>query len=595
MMPQILDDFEDVSAWTAVASGAARLRISRDAGPRGGALRLDFDFAGGGGFVVARREIALALPESWDLGFQIRGAAPRNGLELKLVDASGRNVWWHRREALVLPEAWQALEIRDDAVSFAWGPAGGGRIRQLGAIELAIVAGLGGKGSVWIADLRLEDRSAHPLPRVRASSSLPGHPPENVFDGSPATSWRSEPAPAPQSLLVDFGEDREWSGLVVRWERSGRARAFVVRTSADGGSWDVVHAARDNDSERSHLYLPATKRRYLRLDLETSAEGRGFGIAEIEIRPRAFAASVNDFFASVAAEEPRGWYPKYLYGEQTYWSPVGLPDAADRAPAADVAGPHQACALLNEEGMVEVDRAAFSIEPFLVVDGRLLTWADVRILPELEGGYLPIPSSVWQAGEVVLRTTAFAHRGRDGPTLYVRYRVENTRRPAAAIRLFAVIRPFQVTPPWQAFEDLGGVSPVTALDYRAGVVRVERRAGRRRAVARRSRSAPPPSSTGRSSSACAAATVPVATHVADPRGWACGALRFDLDLAPAATAEVELAVPSARARRRRVGGRGRRHRRGVRRVGAAVDVRARRACASRSRSPRAPTSTRSGP
>ena len=58
-----IDDFADVSGWLPVASGLARLTIASDAGPRGPAMRLDFDFRGGGGFVVARRKIALALPE----------------------------------------------------------------------------------------------------------------------------------------------------------------------------------------------------------------------------------------------------------------------------------------------------------------------------------------------------------------------------------------------------------------------------------------------------------------------------------------------------------------------------------------------------
>ena len=32
------------------------------------------------------------------------------------------------------------------------------------------------------------------------------------------------------------------------------------------------------------------------------------------------------------------------------------------------------------------------------------------------------------------------------------------------------MRPLQVTPTWQEFEDLGGVSPVRELDYRDGMV-----------------------------------------------------------------------------------------------------------------------------
>jgi hypothetical protein len=48
---------------------------------------------------------------------------------------------------------------------------------------------------------------------------------------------------------------------------------------------------------------------------------------------------------------------------------------------------------VNEEGLVEVDRGTFSIEPSLHVDGCLVTWADAEIVQMLEEGWLPIPSS----------------------------------------------------------------------------------------------------------------------------------------------------------------------------------------------------------
>ena len=121
MSDEILDDFRDVSGWSAVASGQAQLGLGRDTGPDGSALRLDYDFRGGGGFVVARKLFACRMPESWAIELQIRGAAPANRLEIKLADPTGRNVWWWHRDAFEFPHTWGLLRIRSSEVSFAWG------------------------------------------------------------------------------------------------------------------------------------------------------------------------------------------------------------------------------------------------------------------------------------------------------------------------------------------------------------------------------------------------------------------------------------------------------------------------------------------
>jgi hypothetical protein len=58
-----IDILGEVSEWHPVASGQARLTVAADIGAAGqAALRLDYDFDGGGGFVVARRTVACALP-----------------------------------------------------------------------------------------------------------------------------------------------------------------------------------------------------------------------------------------------------------------------------------------------------------------------------------------------------------------------------------------------------------------------------------------------------------------------------------------------------------------------------------------------------
>ena len=121
MDEKLLDDFEDLSGWTAVTSGQARLSISQDRGMRGKALRLDFDFCGGGGFVVARKMFSLEIPESYTFGFHVRGLAPRNAFEFKLVDGTNENVWRYRVDAFDFPEAWRPILIRDREIDFAWG------------------------------------------------------------------------------------------------------------------------------------------------------------------------------------------------------------------------------------------------------------------------------------------------------------------------------------------------------------------------------------------------------------------------------------------------------------------------------------------
>src|SRR6185295_16333447 len=167
----------------------------------------------------------------------------------------------------------------------------------------------------------------------------------------------------------------------------------------------VRHVADASEVERSFVYLPGTSSRFLALALDAGAIG--VGVAEIAVQGFEFSRSLDAFFEHVAREEPRGHHPRWLAGEQSYWTPVGLADG-------------DTCAIMNEEGLVEVDRGTFSLEPSLWVDGRLVTWADAEVTQVLEDGWAPMPSSVWRAGDTVLRTTAFAERIDGGAVLFLR-------------------------------------------------------------------------------------------------------------------------------------------------------------------------------
>lgn len=205
---QVLDEFEDVSGWSAQASPGASLEIAQDAGKTGNAMRLDFDFRGGAGFVIARKAFAVTLPANFAFVFDMRGEARPNTLEFKVVEPSGDNVWWRVQRDFPFSKDWQRVAIKRSRLELAWGSRKSGGPRKVAFLEIALSTGEGGKGSIWIDDLRLEEREAASRrdlqPLVTASTFVPGHEPRLVIDQDPQTSWRSGELAAEQWVQMDF-------------------------------------------------------------------------------------------------------------------------------------------------------------------------------------------------------------------------------------------------------------------------------------------------------------------------------------------------------------------------------------------------------
>ena len=251
---ELLDAFLDLSGWSTIASGRAQLAITQADGPHGKAMRLDFDFHGGGGFVVARKKFQRAMPPSWAFRMQVRGAAPANKLEFKLADPSGRNVWWFHRDAFEFPAAWQTLRIRSREVEFAWGPAGGGAMSELGVIEVAITAGPGGKGSIWLADLRFEDLEPKAPPeraRVeRAAGTRSGVGPRRLAADELAQRSAAPLRSGSRSISRPSASMADSSST---GSQRGGARAFEVQRSDDGFAWTTLWTAQQAEGERSYV------------------------------------------------------------------------------------------------------------------------------------------------------------------------------------------------------------------------------------------------------------------------------------------------------------------------------------------------------
>lgn len=528
----LLDDFEDLSGWTIAASPGARLEIAQDTGRAGRALRLDFEFQDGAGYVIASKAFRLRLPDNFAFRAYTRGEAPPNDFEFKLVDPR-QNVWWFKQREHVFSGDWQPMTVKKRHLSFAWGP--GGPLQDVAVVEFALVPGTRGKGSVWIDELTLEEREpAHTYtlqPEVTASTTAEGYPPAGVLDPVHTTNgWRSGALAEDQWLQLDFLVIREYGGLVIDWDADDYAVDYQAQVSDDKENWRTAYTVRDGNGGRDYLYLPDAESRYLRLNLQRSSRGRGYGISRVRVQSHEFSGSPNQFFEAVARDAPRGLYPRYFQGEQSYWTVVGV-------------GGDGREALLGEDGALEVDKGGFTVEPFLFADGRLITWADVEPVQDLADGYLPIPTVRWEHEHFWFAVTAFA-AGKPGESaLYARYRLENLSTEPRHITLFLALRPFQVNPPWQSLNMLGGVSPIRRLEYADRAVWLNNRAKAVFALTPPDRFRAATFDQGAITDYLAAGRLPDRTAVDDAFGYASGALEYGWDLQPGEAREVYLRIP----------------------------------------------------
>jgi hypothetical protein len=529
----IVDDFEDAGRWTAHPADGVELRIGSDTGSEGSALRLDFHFTTGSGYAVVRRDLALELPENYAFSFRIRGDAPANHLEFKLVDSTGTNVWWSVRRDTEFPADWETITIKKRHISFAWGPQGGGEIQHVAAIELAITAGRGGTGTVWIDELELQERpppdATPPDPIARASTARHKQGAQHVLDGDPASFWSCAADDSAAWILLDFGQLREYGGLVLDWHAERQATDYDVEASDDGTTWRTLRTVRGSNGGRDYIYIPESESRYLRVQILQSANGKDVALTEASVQPLEWSATREAFFQAVARDAPRGCYPRGMLEEQSYWTVVGV-DGDSRE------------ALLGEDGAVETGRGRFSIEPFLLIEGRLITWDDARAAQELDDGSLPIPSVAWDVGELRLNVTAFAIGRPDSSSVVVRYRVANRGEASRHLTLFLVARPFQVNPLTQTLNQPGGTAPIgqIALVDRSLEVNGER------AVVCLTQHARFGAATFDAGDVVADhlrhGQIPSYARAHDPFDAASGALAFPLDLPASSEREVDLLV-----------------------------------------------------
>jgi hypothetical protein len=531
----LLDDFESIVSWEVFASDGVRLSVSQDNGVSGQAIRLDYSFDVGAGFCGIRKSFNHPLTDNYRLIFYTRGEGKKNNFEFKLLDRSGDNVWWHNRRNYTLPNRWERLESRKRHIEFAWGPDAG-ELDTLHTLEFVIAAGEGGSGTVYIDMLYFEPLSVidfrHLRPSAIASSSAGAeYEAGNVLNSSANAYWQSKPVTEPQWLRLDLGEITEIGGLIIDWHNELRAVDYNIRVSTDAVLWENVYVVRDGLGTRDYVYIPEMDARYVELDLIRSRTDTGYAIFYLDIQPVTFSQTPNHFFRNVARSSQRGAYPRYLYNEQSYWTVVG----------ADSDGKE---ALLNEDGLLEVEKEMFSIEPFLYLNEGLITWADVEISHSLLEDYLPIPSVHWRNNGIEFSIRAVARGERSASSVLVSYTITNPAEMPAHGSLYLALRPFQVNPPWQFLNITGGFAPIYTLEYNNndGTVTVN--------STKKVISLTRPDTFGATGFDQADITeylsqgiIPEAGTINDERGFASGVLEYTFSLSPGEKKTVIMEIP----------------------------------------------------
>ncbi|MFM2169947.1 MAG: hypothetical protein RI957_176 [Verrucomicrobiota bacterium] len=448
--------FEETSAWQVFASGLAEGTVEAVAGKSGtSGLRLRYDFHGGSGYIAIRRLTPWRMPSTFRLHLEYRGEGPANHLECKVCAPGGINVWRNQRLNAELGSEWRAWSLTERDLSFAWGPAGGGPVDLVEALELVVVAGPGGKGHVDFCDFRLTDETLiHPA-AITASSEKNEYSASAVFVDDHGE-WIASPDDPQPWWSLDFGRTHRFGGLIIEWPEDLPPRAFQVEISNNSRDWHTIHRAQGADGSRTHIPTPKMESRYLRLRFD---HPECAALRAVRLQPDAFSHSPNEFMHAVARDFPRGWHPRYWHREQSFWTPVGSPDGGKRA-------------LINEEGMVEVDEGGFSLEPFLMTPDGLLTWADMNGTAELTSDGLPMPQVILSHRDTTCEITPWMDHAENQPILRVRYRWKMAT-PQSNRKFAIAVRPFQVTPPWQAFRNLGGISPIVKIDPKGDDMRID--------------------------------------------------------------------------------------------------------------------------
>ena len=257
--------------------------------------------------------------------------------------------------------------------------------------------------------------------------------------------------PAGDSVTVDLRSIRYPLGAFIEWGETF-GTIFSVHLSDDGKTFREEGRIETGDGVSDSFWWRSTTARFLRLTVHRASSPAGAVINELKLRILNKDRMPIGRLERAAMAGRGDLYPQSLLGRQVYWTVLGEIGEGEEA-------------LFDEYGNLEPRRRFGQITPLISLDGKLFgAPASAAIRQSLAEGSLPIPSVAWSAGDVELRTTAFAHAGQ----AFVEYRLANPGGATRTGALILAVRPVQIDPYWQH----GGHANIEAIALDGAVLSV---------------------------------------------------------------------------------------------------------------------------
>lgn len=422
---QSLRDFPALDAWISKAPGM-ELNLSRVDTPHGPGMRFDYDFQISGNFALIHQNCDLPVSGNFELSFWLKADSPDNNLEIKLEDVTG-NTYWYRRDSYRWPKEWTHIVLRKRLITFAWGPKSSAELSQLKSIEFVVSAsGAGKKGVLQLAGLTitpLGDYGKFGDPITAITSNVPS----TAHDA-----WRTAGPVNEAEVDLHFANPIEFGGLEIEWQPSMAPVSYDVLTSIDGAAWKLARTVEQPNRNIDLVFTPDAEARVIRL--RAKAHSAAIGLKRAKLLPPALTNTGAGLLKASAQSSPPGYYLRHLLNQQAYWTLVGYSGGKEKA-------------LICEDGQIELAKGKPSIDPFVVVDGKVHHWANTEETQGLLDDYLPLPW-VERSGPVGLRVSSFATKDAGG-TVYACYTLTNHEPTAKQAKLVLALRPIQVNPEWQ--------------------------------------------------------------------------------------------------------------------------------------------------